>query len=51
MEDEQTYEVGSTIAPLAIGPYNDVWFQIFGKYNIFEKQFFVSCKNNSMAPA
>jgi hypothetical protein len=25
MADEQTCEVGSTLAPLAIGPYNDVW--------------------------
>jgi hypothetical protein len=34
MADEQTCEVGSTLAPLAIGPYNDVWLQIFRQYNI-----------------
>jgi hypothetical protein len=27
MADEQTCEMGSTQAPLAIGPYNDVWFR------------------------
>jgi hypothetical protein len=25
MADEQTCEVGSTLAPLAVGPCNDVW--------------------------
>jgi hypothetical protein len=25
LQYEQTCEVGSTIAPLAIGPYSDVW--------------------------
>jgi hypothetical protein len=32
MEDEETCEVGSTLAPLAIGPHNDEWKKIFGKY-------------------
>jgi hypothetical protein len=31
MADEQTCEVGSTQAPLAIVPHDDVWL-IFGKY-------------------
>jgi hypothetical protein len=25
MADEKTCEVGSTLVPLAVGPYNDVW--------------------------
>jgi hypothetical protein len=32
MADAQTFEVGSTIVPLAVEPYNDVWLQISGKY-------------------
>jgi hypothetical protein len=32
MADERTCEVESTLAPHAIGPYNDVWLQIFEKY-------------------
>jgi hypothetical protein len=32
MADKQTCEVGSTLAPLAVGPYNDVWEEIIGKY-------------------
>jgi hypothetical protein len=32
MADEQTCEVGSTLAPLAMGPYSDVWIEIFRKY-------------------
>jgi hypothetical protein len=31
MADEQSCEMGWTLAPLALGPYNDVWLQIFGK--------------------
>jgi hypothetical protein len=26
MADEQTCEMGSTLAPLAVGSYNDEWF-------------------------
>jgi hypothetical protein len=42
MAGEQTCEEGSTIAPLAIGPYNIVWKQILGKYKTLE--FFVYFK-------
>jgi hypothetical protein len=31
MADEQTSEVGSTLEPLAIGPYNDGWKKDFRK--------------------
>jgi hypothetical protein len=34
MENKQTCEVKPILLPLAIGPYNDVWLQIFGKYKI-----------------
>lgn len=33
--DKQTCEVVSTLVPLMIGPYNDVWLCIFGKYMTF----------------
>jgi hypothetical protein len=36
MAVEQICEVGSTLAPLAMGPYSDVWFWIFGKYKTLE---------------
>jgi hypothetical protein len=32
MMDEQTCEVGLTLVSVAIGPYNDVWQTILGKY-------------------
>jgi hypothetical protein len=32
MADEQTFEVGSTLAPLAAGPCSGVWLKVFGKY-------------------
>jgi hypothetical protein len=32
MADEQTFEVGSTLAPLVVGPYSDVWLEMFGIY-------------------
>jgi hypothetical protein len=35
MADEHTCEVGLTLVPLAIGPYNDVWLQTFRKYKTF----------------
>jgi hypothetical protein len=35
MVDEQTYEVGSTLAPLTIDSYNDVREQIFEKIHNF----------------
>jgi hypothetical protein len=30
--DERTCEVGLTLVPLCVGPYNDVWFSFLGKY-------------------
>jgi hypothetical protein len=35
MAEEQTCEVGSTLAPLTIGPYDDVWFVDFRKIQDF----------------
>jgi hypothetical protein len=37
MADEQTCKVGSKLAPVAIGPCNDVWLSIFQKYKTLEK--------------
>jgi hypothetical protein len=39
---EQTYEVGSALAPLAT--YSDVWFLIFGKYKTLEKNYLCNVK-------
>jgi hypothetical protein len=41
MADERTCEVGSTLAPLTTGSYNDIWLQIFGKYKTLGQKFFV----------
>lgn len=32
MADEETSEVGSTLVPLAIGKYSDVWLEILGNH-------------------
>lgn len=32
MASEETYEVGSTVTPPAMEPYNNGWENIFGKY-------------------
>jgi hypothetical protein len=37
MAGEQTFEVGSTLAPHGTGPYNDIWSELFGKYKILEQ--------------
>jgi hypothetical protein len=50
MADEKTYEVGSTLEPLAIRPYNDVWYNIFGKYNTLVNNS-LKMYNNNMAAA
>jgi hypothetical protein len=34
---DETCEVGSTLAPLAIGLFSDIWLYIFGKYKTLEK--------------
>lgn len=35
MADEQTFEVGVTLGPLTVGPYNDVWLYIFSENTKF----------------
>jgi hypothetical protein len=47
MADEQICEEGSTIALLAIGPYDNVWLQISGKYKPLEKIVFVLRKTTT----
>lgn len=48
---EEACKMGFTLAPIAVGPCNDAWVKIFGKYNNLGKINIFIMPNDNMAVA